>query len=410
MKRVFWGLGIFVIFGLFVFGSRINDVRLLYRYGNIFKPEQIFQSYRNMHNIYTNLRISAPEKYVVIPKSRSNHSIFPEEFIYDRTHYDPLQEIIDRDFTSLVIIKNDSIIYENYFNGNKSTDEVAIFGCTKSIISLLTGIAFHKGYIDDMDDVASKYAPDLEGTVYENVTIRNLINMSSGVKWNDDFSNLQSELVQSVLFSLKGSLNDYTKEMVREREQGTYHQVASMDIQVLAMVLNGATKKNILQFMKDELWDKIGAKGNASCMLDKAGDPIAYGGLIMSALDHAKIGLLMLHDGTSYDSTQLVSKEWIDETEFTDEKHLVEGRNNIYSESNFGYKYGWWYPEERYGNDYFSLGVYGQTLYVNPEINLVIACSSAYRDFKEDYYHADPRRIAMFQAIAKHIGETQPVQ
>ena len=402
MKKILIGIVVLVIALIVIFREQINDIRLLYNYSAFFEKENIEHNFRTAHELYPSIKIPKTNETFNIPKSLQD-SLLSETFKYEGIKYSIKEEIEKRKLTSFLILKDGNLIYEKYFRGNTKDNPVIIFSCTKSIISLLTGIALESGAIKDLNDTVVKYVPELKGTVYENVTIQNLLNMSSGVQWIEDYDALDSEIVQSLLAALKGSVNDYAKEMSRVRKQGVFNQYTSMDTQILSMLIAGATNTKIEDYFYDKLWEKLGAENDAYFITDKTGYPLTYGGLIITPRDLSKIGLLMLNEGKNYKGEQLFSSNWIEESINTSALHLIQGKSNPNSDANEGYKNQWWVPLERDGTDFSAIGIYGQSLYINPERNIIITSTSAYPDYTEDYEHADSRRLKMFQTIAKSI-------
>lgn len=378
----------------------IKDIYMLYQYTKIFEPENIASNFRTFQDKYPALPISASSEPYKIPISLEE-DVLPVEFHFMGEQYNVSEEIKKRQLTSLIIIKEGKIIYENYFQGNTMEGPVIIFSCTKSIMGLLTGIAYEKRYIQNLSDPVEKYATELKGTVYEGVTIQNVLNMSSGVRWNENYADFDSDIVQSLLASLKGSLNAYTKEMKRIRPQGVFNQYTSMDAQVLGMVIQGASKIPLKDFLTENLWNKIYPENKAYFLTDETGFPLAYGGLIVSTRDLAKIGLLMLNGGKNQKEEQVFSENWIKESITPTESHLMPGKRDS-ADNIEGYKNQWWFPAERIGNDFSAIGIYGQTLYINPEEKIIIASNSAYADYTKDKI-GDTRRLKMFQSIVQHL-------
>lgn len=394
---------ILIILGVlfFVFKGTINDILLLKQYGDTFKHENVANSFRSIYKKYP--AASIPKGKESIPLTKGKRIKLPTHFNYKGETLSVAEEIEKRNFTSLLILQNDSLVYQQYYLGNKAEDPVNIFSCTKSIVSLMVGIAYKEGKIKDLSDTASTYSPELKGTIYENVSIQNLLDMASGVQWIEDYDDLESEIVQSILALLKGSLNDFTKEMVRTREQGVFNQYTSMDTQILGMVIEGATHTKLQDYFYNKLWSKLDIEDKAYFLEDKTGMAIAYGGLIISARDMAKIGLMVLHHGKNRKGEQLVDSVWIQQSTKADKVYLQPGKNPN-SDYELGYKNQWWLPLESDGGDFSGIGIYGQSLYVNPKRNIVIISNGAYGNYPTDY-EGDMRKLTMLQAIAKQIGK-----
>lgn len=289
-----------------------------------------------------------------------------------------------------------------YFQGNTAEKPVIVFSVTKSLMGLLTGVALEQGHIRSLSDPVDRYAPELKGTPYEGVTVQNVLDMSSGVRWREAYTDHNAEIVQSLLASLTGSLNAYTQRMQREREQGVFNQYTSMDTQVLGMVVAGATGQLLHNYFARELWGRIHPEHPGHFLTDKTGFALAYGGLIVTPRDLAKVGLLMLRDGRNERGEAVLSPAWIAASTTPDRPQLMPGKR-ANSDAAEGYKNQWWFPVGRRGGEFSAIGIYGQTLYVNPELDVVIASNSAYADYLHDLV-GDSRRLAMMGAIARHVA------
>ncbi|ASK28749.1 serine hydrolase [Chryseobacterium sp. T16E-39] len=380
--------------------NKVDDMFLLKKYAEVFDKKNISENFRSLQDQYPSIKFNKSSQPYSVPKNILGNDIFPKDFVFKNKIYNVSEEIKKRAITSLLMIKDGKVIAEYYYRNNQKQKPVIIFSGTKSIISLLTGIAYEKRYIESLEDPVVKYVPALKGTVYEKVKIQNLLDMSSGVNWSEDYGDIRSDVVQSILSTLKGSLNDYPKRMTRKRPQGIYNQYTSMDTQVLSMVIAGATNQSIQDFFKNSLWDKIYAEDDAYFLVDKKGNPLAYGGLIISTRDWSKIGLLMLNGGKNSKGESIFSEKWIKESITPTKSQLMPGKRSN-SDSEEGYKNQWWFPINREGMDFSAIGIYGQTLYINPKRKIIIASNSAYADYTEDPT-GDSRRLKMFQAIAQH--------
>lgn len=388
------------------FKKDIQNVMVLKSYSANFDNENILESFRFFYKKYPSIKIEKSSTPYSIPEADSTITL-PKDFVFKGEAYVVADEIQKRQLISLLIIKDGKTIYEQYYQGHEKHQPTSIFSCTKSLMALLIGICYEKGLIASLADPAVKYAPELKGTVYEDVRIQNILNMASGVRWSENYADFKSEVVQSYLVSLTGSLNDFSKKMERSREQGVFNQYTSMDTQILGMIIAGASKTPLETFFRENLWDKIHAQDDAYFLTDKIGDPIAYGGLMLSTRDMAKIGLLMRNEGKNDMGEAVFSNEWIKESTTPTESYQMPGKR-ANADFNEGYKNQWWFPEERSGGDFSALGVFGQTLYINPEKNIIIASNSAYSGYNDDP-KGDSRRLKMFQTIVEHISKELPV-
>ncbi len=406
IKKIVIAVSLIMILTVAFFAKDIKNTYLLYNYSKIFEPETMAENFRNLHTKYPSIKIPAVENAYKIPVTLQKN-VLPKEFEFEGKIYNVNDEIAKRKLTSLLIVKDGNIIFEKYYQNNTQQTPAILFSCTKSLMGLLTGIAYEKGFINNLSDPVEKYVPELKNTAYQGVSIQNLLNMSSGVQWIEDYDDVDADVIQSLLASLNGSLNDYTKKMKRIRKQGVFNQYTSMDTQVLAMVIQKATKQPLNDFFVQNLWSKISPENTAYFITDKTGFPLAYGGLMATPRDLAKIGLLMLNKGKNDKGEQVFSEKWIESSITPTEPHLMSGKIKS-SDTEEGYKNQWWFPRERYGNDFSALGIYGQTLYINPQDNLIIASNSAYPNYTNDKI-GDTRRLKMFQTISKHIANTSDI-
>lgn len=358
-------------------------------------PDKKIMIFRNMHHLVNSVSIPHTNNIYTIPQ-KLNPKALPSTFEYDDETYNVADEIKDTDMTSLIVIKGGKIISENYYRGNKENSLVINMSITKSVTSLLIGIAYEDGKIEDLDDVASKYAPQLKGTAYENIRIQNLLNMASGVQGSQE---ADDEKINKI--SRTGSLYELLKTLKKEVNQGEYFRYNSMDTYALGLVLQGATGKLVNDYFKKKLWNKLGAKYDAYLLTDKKDSVWTHGGLVCATIDLAKIGLLMINGGKNYQGEQLISQAWITASTTPDKPYLMGGENNPNYDEEMGYKNKWWIPEERDGDDYSGIGIYGQILYINPSKQTVIASNSAYKEYYEDE-DSDYRRIKMFQTITDY--------
>lgn len=402
LSWVAWGLGALALALAAYFARDLRDLWLLYRYSNVFKPEHIAQNFRTLHEQYPTVPLPAASQPVVLPQAPLALPL-PERFSFDGQSHALATEIERRQLTSMVVVHRGRIVHEAYWRGNTADKPVIIFSLTKSLIGLLAGIALEQGHIQSLSDPVERYAPELKGTAYEGVTLQNVLDMSSGVRWTEAYTRSDAEIVQSLLASLTGSLNAYTQRMQRARPQGEFNQYTSMDTQVLGMVIAGATAQPLQNYFNAALWGRIHPEHAGHFMTDKTGEVLAYGGLMVTPRDLAKVGLLMLRQGRNERGDPVLPPAWIAASTQPDRPHLMPGKRPN-GDADEGYKNQWWFPVDRQGGEFSGIGIYGQTLYVHPELDVVIASNSAYTDYPNDA-RGDSRRLAMMRAIAEHVAQ-----
>ena len=273
------------------------------------------------------------------------------------------------DTQGVLIIQNDSIIYEKC-QGDISTDRLAtVFSVSKSITSLLCGIAVDEGYIKSIDDPVTDYLPELkkEDKMWQKLTIRHLLDMRSGLNFDDTYS-LRLKNLKRLNAMAKLNYGHNIMKQIRglkfENKPGTKHKYDSMTSEILGVVIQRATGQRYVDYLSDKVWKPLQMESPAMINIDsrKHDTPHAFGGISTSMKDIAKIGRLYLNKGM-WNGKRIVSEDWIRQsTEYNTENdgyHL-----NWYNTSWMGYKPD--YP------GYYALGIRAQILFVNPYKNLIM--------------------------------------
>ena len=318
----------------------------------------------------------------------------PNSFVYESRSVD-VNEYLDRtDVSALVILKDGKIRYENYWlTGGREVKWISM-SVGKSFVSALIGIALHQGHIKSIQDPVTIYVPQLKDSAYDGVSIKDILQMSSGASWNEDYGDPNSDINRSVrIFALGGSLDEFAASLTNENEPGTFNRYNSTDTQVLGMLLREATGTSVTEFMQEMLWDPIGAEDNAYWLLDSENMEVAYGGLNATARDYAKLGELYRLRGRM-NNKQIIPEKWVDESVRPDAPHLMPGENPM-SDYPLGYGYQWWIPDE--SGDYMAIGVYNQFIYVSPKNNSVVVQLAANKIYGVD---AIETTVSEFESIA----------
>ena len=253
---------------------------------------------------------------------------------------------------SLLVIKNDTLLYSYYGEGTDSDDLNASYSVAKSFTSALIGIAIQEGHIKSERDFVSDYLPELkeiEGS--ETLRIEHLLNMTSGIKYK-----LQTD---AVLY-YGGNVAKTLKQVEFTSAPGTYQEYLNVNIQMLGLIIHRATGKKPSEYLTEKIWKPINMCSNATWTVDKKGNDLTYCCMGATALDYAKFGRLYLNEG-NWDGNQIISSDWFKRSIARD---TTEG-------SSFGYNYCWHIGEQAYG-DYMADGMYKQHLYIHPEKNVVI--------------------------------------
>ena len=266
--------------------------------------------------------------------------------------------------TAFIVIKDDKILYEKYFNGYQRDSIGTSFSIAKSITSALIGIAIDEGLIASIDDPITKYIPELKerDTRFGNITIKNLLTMSSGLRyveeglpWSDDTTTYYDTELRSLALSSKV-----------EESPGKRFHYNNYNPLLLGMILERATHKPVSQYLEDKIWKPLGMDAHASWSLDSdaSGFEKMESGINARAIDFAKIGRLFLNNG-NWNGKQVISENWVNEST----------RPDTSTDPAPFYQYMWWvHPlsEDSTRYNFYAAGNYGQFIYVIPEKNIVI--------------------------------------
>tara|TARA_B100000989_G_C19506266_1_gene456649 strand:- start:619 stop:1818 length:1200 start_codon:yes stop_codon:yes gene_type:complete len=383
-----------LLVSIFIFPKalRVHKVKTLY------DKDKIVYNFLNMDKIFPTREIKASKN----PKPlKRNTKTLPETFFFEGEEKN-LQEYLDYFWSDgMIVLHKNEMVYENYWLGNNENKRHISWSVAKSFISALVGIAYEEGLIHSLDDPVTKYLNDFKETGYDGVTIKDILQMSSGVLFNEDYADYDSDINRFGRAVATGtSMRDFSKTLTREREPGTYMHYVSINTQVLGFLLQEVTNKSISQYLYDKIWNPLGMEDSAYFILDDVKDEFALGGLNATLRDYAKFGLLYLQNGL-WNDNQIISKQWIEDSHSTDGIHLVPGERET-SSNPWGYGYQWWVPGFP-DTDYTASGVYNQYIYIDPLSEIVIAKTSSNYKYTSELQMSKDMHMAMFRAIASHI-------
>ena len=237
---------------------------------------------------------------------------------------------------AFLVIRNDSIIYENYFNGFSRESLLPSFSVAKSVVATLVGMAINEGKISSTQDPVTRYLPDLKKTdpLYENITLQHLLDMRSGLKWNEGKYGLQDDAIK---MAFRPNLLKYVKKVKVDKAPGGAFNYQSINTELLALVVESATGKKLAAYLGEKLWEPLGMEYEATWNVDnkKRQQEIAFAGLNATARDYAKLGQLYLNGG-KWKDRQVISREWVNEVSHPDS--MRQGYTNQWWQSLSYYK------------------------------------------------------------------------
>jgi CubicO group peptidase (beta-lactamase class C family) len=402
LKGVGIALGVMVVIaGGAVFAKRAELVRL-YNVITLFDEGKIVENFRNMDRAFEArpVRRSGP----VFEFTRGEPIELPESFTWKEQTFETGPFLEMSGTSGLIVIKDDAIRYEQYYLGNDASTKWISWSMAKSITSALFGIAVAEGHIASIMDPVTEYVPELAGSGYDGVPIKHVLQMSSGIRFDETYGDFGSDINRmGRALALGTPLIEFISTLENEKPPGTYNHYVSMDTQVLGQVLINATGKSLAQLTEEKLWSKIGPESDAYWMLDGSGTELAFAGYNAVLRDYARFGRLYLNGG-NWNGEQIVPADWVRDSLTPDAPHLMPGEDNPDSNWVLGYGYQWWIPIDPDG-EFLALGVYVQMLYVYPKERLVIAKTSAYPRYNDDGDDVELATIELFRAIAAQLRD-----
>ena len=295
-----------------------------------------------------------------------------------------------RAVTAMVVLQDGKLVHESYYCGTAPEDLRISWSVAKSVLSALFGVLHANGTIPDLAAQVTAYAPLLEGSAYDGATIHDVLTMSSGVAFNEDYLDYNSDINRmGRVLALGGSMDEFAASLkTRETEPGSRMHYVSIDTHVLGMVVKGATGRDPSELMDELIVKPLGLEASPVMLTDSEGTSFVLGGLNLRTRDYARIGQMFLQLGKGIGG-QIVPQDW------------VAASTRLQAPGGAGYGYQWWVPKDTaaHGGDYFAHGIYGQYIYVNPKARMVIAVNSADLGFREA--GVDDENLAMLRAIAQ---------
>ncbi len=375
---------------------------------NLFNGEPQHEVFSHMEDHFpTSVMPSATDSFQF---ANGEDMVLPEIFRFEDLDYSTEEFLIASDTSALLVLKNGEERFENYYiTGGRNVQWIS-WSVAKSFVSALIGIAIEEGFIGSIDDVITQYVPSLKNSAYDGVSIKNILQMSSGARWNEDYSDKNSDIHRlGAVMSGESSLAAFMASIERDNEPGTVCQYNSADTQALGMLLTKATGRSVSSYMQEKLCEPLGMESRSYWILDHTGMELVLGGLNMSARDFAKIGELYRNRGR-LNGKQIVPSAWVAASIVPDAPHLESG--NVLVGGHvlpLGYGYQWWVPPGDRG-EFCAIGVYNQFVYVDPPSGVVIVKLSANRLYGTTNNETENRELAtieLLRAIVEVLEDEQ---
>jgi CubicO group peptidase (beta-lactamase class C family) len=272
------------------------------------------------------------------------------------------QYLKQADVTGFLVLKDDQIVFEKYLHDSTPADRFLSMSISKSVVSVLFGVAMEEGKIHSVDDPIVQYLPFLKDSAYKEATLKNVLQMASGIQFNEDYLDPKADVHRLVFDIIRGgeAFKALAVAVGQERKPGTAFHYQSINTQMLGLVLEKVTGTRLNQYAEEKLWKKIGTESDAFFYQSKNQPEIcAFGCFNATLRDYGRFGLMAMRYG-ELGATRVVSEAWMRES-------------TTAPSFNPGYGYQWWLFANSPDHAFRANGIYGQTIYVNPAKHVVIA-------------------------------------
>jgi len=337
-------------------------------------------------------RISLLAKWHVIPASSAPKPLPQGE---------PLKLPIDLDAymasqrsAAIVVLQGGKLRIERYGLDFDKDGRWTSFSVAKSFTSTLVGAALRDGFIKSMDDKVSDYIPDMKGSAYDDVSVRQLLTMTSGVRWNEDYGDPKSDVAQFNNHKPEAGVDalvSYMRKLPREAPAGTRWHYSTGETNLVGILVNQATKKPLADYLYEKVWNPAGMEQQATWLLSKTGNEISGCCIQAATRDFARFGQFVL-DGAKAGGQSIVPDGWLAEATSGQASTGQPGR---------AYGYQWW----TYDTGAFAArGIFGQGIFIDPKRKLVIASNANWAAGASDRATSDARE-AFYLAVQKAVDD-----
>ena len=357
----------------------IGTVRQIY--DGVLSPELAVTTYRNIDRLFPTRVIEPGGTPYALPQATTQ--LTQLKFTVASTTYS-LDDFLARNRVSgLLILKDGKIANETYQYGNTQATRWMSMSVAKSVTSTLIGAAVKDGHIASIDDQVIKYVPRLAGSAYDGATVRDVMMMASGARWNETYTDPASDrrqLLEAQISQKPGSAMDLMSKLPRAAPPGSVNNYSTGETQVAGEIVHNAVKMPLARYLSEKIWSRLGMEAQANWWLDSP-DGVEIGGSGISATlrDYGRFGMFVMNDGV-IDGQQVLPAGWV--AEAGSPKVLNTG-------TPISYGYLWWIPGGPSATDgaFYANGIMGQQIYINRKEKVVIVVWGA---------QTDPRGVGTF--------------
>ena len=335
-------------------------------------PEQQRYGYRNMEKVAPAHVVPRGPHVKELPLA--SHQIDPK-WTWNGAPQTVASYMAAMNTSAVVVLKDGEIVLERYGLDRKPNERWTSFSVAKSVTATLVGAAIKDGKIKSLDDNVAYYIPELKGGAYDGVTVRQLLTMTSGVKWNEDYTDLNSDVARAGIVPGEPGMNpivSYMRKLPREAEPGTKFVYKTGETDLAGILVSNAVGKTLSEYLSEKVWAPYGMEQDAIWMDDTAGHERGGCCMSMTARDYARIGQFML-EGGKVKGQDVLPPGWVADATRAHQSFPPGGVET-------GYGYFWWIIDGGYAAE----GIFGQQIFIYPAEKLVIAVNSAWPAASKD--------------------------
>ena len=347
-------------------GEKIGTVREVYD-GTLLPDIQV-NTFRNIDRLFPTRAVGHGRR--VYPLPASDKPLDGVRFTSNGKRYDLYDYVSLNRVSGLLVIKDGRIAFETYQLGNTGRTRWMSMSVVKSITAMLIGAAIKDGHITSIDDPVTRYLPELTGSAYDGVSVKNLLQMASGVKWNEEYTDPGSDrrhMLEAQLEQRQGDVLALMSKLPRAAAPGSRWNYSTGETHVAGALLRAAVKMPLADYLSDRIWARFGMESDATWWLESPGGlEVGGSGLSATLRDYGRFGVFLAKDGQA-DGERILPDGWVQEA----------GSPKVVGGKSVDYGYMLWPIANGKGTihegAFEAVGIFGQHVYVNPREQVVIA-------------------------------------
>lgn len=348
----------------------VASIRSVYD-GKLFPDEQI-RTFRNIDRLFSTRTIARAG--AVRPLPRRATPLRDLSFVSGGKTCDLYDYYSRNRLTGLLMMKDGEIAFERYEAGNTERTRWMSMSMAKSFATTLVGAAIKDGYIGGLEDPLDRYVPELKGGGYEGVSVRALLQMTSGVEWYEGYEDRASDrrrMLELQIEQKPGAILDLMASRPRAAEPGTVWNYSTGETHIVGALVHAATGRYLSDYLSEKIWSRLGMESDAAWWLEAPGGlEVAGSGMCATLRDYARFGLFMMNDGV-IDGERVLPEGWVAEA----------GAPRMVGGKQVDYGFMWWPQPSSTGSfedgAFRAGGIFGQYIYINPKEKVVVCVWSA---------------------------------